>query len=118
MASQARVSLAEFDARVDDFEAIWAAFVRDGAAIVQQVRQLEEQGQIRTLANPSLLARSGEKAEFLAGGEAALKHGAKGADSQQREVQQLRKQLEEREQIIGELTVANKFLKKLSAPSG
>lgn len=56
--------------------------------------------------------------EFLAGGEAALKHGAKGADSQQREVQQLRKQLEEREQIIGELTVANKFLKKLSAPSG
>jgi pilus assembly protein CpaC len=32
-------------------------------------RALEEQGQIRTLANPSLLARSGEKAEFLAGGE-------------------------------------------------
>jgi transposase-like protein len=56
--------------------------------------------------------------EFLAGGEAALKHGAKGVDPQQREVQQLRKQLEEREQIIGELTVANKFLKKLSAPSG
>ncbi len=32
-------------------------------------RALEEDGQIRTLANPSLLARSGEKAEFLAGGE-------------------------------------------------
>lgn len=32
-------------------------------------RALEEQGQVRTLANPSLLARSGEKAEFLAGGE-------------------------------------------------
>ena len=37
MASQARVSLAEFDARVDDFEAIWAAFVRDGAAIVHHM---------------------------------------------------------------------------------
>lgn len=56
--------------------------------------------------------------EFLAGGEAALKDGSGGADSQQREVQQLRKQLEEREQIIGELTVANKFLKKLSGQSG
>jgi pilus assembly protein CpaC len=32
-------------------------------------RALEEQGQIRTLAHPSLLAKSGEKAEFLAGGE-------------------------------------------------
>jgi transposase-like protein len=53
--------------------------------------------------------------EFLAGGEAALKNRAQGADVQQREVQQLHKQLEERDQIIGELTVANKFLKKLSA---
>lgn len=55
--------------------------------------------------------------EFLAGGEAALQNGSGGADVRQREVQQLRRQLEEREQIIGELTVANKFLKKLSAPS-
>ena len=56
--------------------------------------------------------------EFLAGGEAALKNGAGGSDAQQqREVQQLRKQLEERDQIIGELTVANKFLKKISGQS-
>lgn len=55
--------------------------------------------------------------EFLAGGEMALKNGSGGTDSQQREVQQLRKQLEERDQIIGELTVANKFLKKISGQS-
>ncbi len=33
---------------------------------------LEEKGDIRTLANPSLVARSGEKATFLAGGEFPL----------------------------------------------
>ena len=60
--------------------------------------------------------------EFLAGGEAALKNGAGGSDAQQREVQHLRKQylrkvLEERDQIIGELTVANKFLKTISGQS-
>ena len=55
---------------------------------------------------------------FLAAGENALKNGSGGPDPQQREVQQLRKQLEEREQIIGELTVANKFLKKISGQSG
>jgi len=55
--------------------------------------------------------------EFLAGGEAVLKNGSGGADAQQREVQQLRKQLEERDQIIGELTVANRFLKKISGQS-
>jgi transposase-like protein len=54
---------------------------------------------------------------FLTAGEAALKNGSSGTDPQQREVQQLRKQLEDREQIIGELTVANKFLKKLSGQS-
>ncbi|MEI6290760.1 MAG: trimethylamine methyltransferase family protein, partial [Chloroflexota bacterium] len=32
-------------------------------------RALEESGAIRTLANPTLIARSGEKASFLAGGE-------------------------------------------------
>lgn len=32
-------------------------------------RALEQDGEIRTLANPTLVARSGEKAHFLAGGE-------------------------------------------------
>lgn len=40
-----------------------------GLKLLSTWRALEEKGEIRTLANPSLLARSGEKAEFLAGGE-------------------------------------------------
>ena len=53
--------------------------------------------------------------EFLAGGEAALskQHG----NGEQRQITELRKQLEERDQVIGELTVANRFLKRLSGES-
>jgi transposase-like protein len=52
--------------------------------------------------------------EFLAGGEAALAHGKNGADGRDRENRELREQLAERDQVIGELTVANRLLKKLS----
>ena len=55
--------------------------------------------------------------EFLAGGEAALSKGRGKADAQQAEVRQLKQQLEERDQVIGELTVANRILKKLSGQS-
>jgi pilus assembly protein CpaC len=42
----------------------------DGSLHLQTTwRALEENGDIRTLANPTLVARSGEKADFLAGGE-------------------------------------------------
>lgn len=50
--------------------------------------------------------------EFLAGGEAALSNGKKGADPQQREIKELKKELAERDQVIGELTIANRILKK------
>ena len=55
--------------------------------------------------------------EFLAAGEAALANGKGGADSRDRELHQLREQIEERDQLIGELTVANRILKKLSGQS-
>ena len=43
---------------------------RDGLLKIQaQWKALEETGDIRLLANPSLLAKSGEKATFLSGGE-------------------------------------------------
>ena len=54
---------------------------------------------------------------FLAGGEAALASGQNGRDARDREVHQLRAQVEERDQVIGELTVANRILKKLSSES-
>ncbi len=54
--------------------------------------------------------------EFLAGGEAALAHGKNGSDSREHEIRELKAKLEERDLVIGELTVANRILKKLSGP--
>src|ERR1041384_8863392 len=51
--------------------------------------------------------------EFLAAGEAALARGKNGADARDRENRELRAQLEERNLGIGELTVANRILRKL-----
>jgi transposase len=55
--------------------------------------------------------------EFLAGGEAALSNGKGKADPQQRQVAELERQIEKRDQVIGELTIANRILKKLSGQS-
>lgn len=55
--------------------------------------------------------------EFLAGGAAALSNGKNGGDARDREVRELRSQLEERDLVIGELTVANRILKKLTGAS-
>ena len=56
--------------------------------------------------------------EFLAGGEAALAAGnGRGADPRDRQIGELEKQIEKRDQVIGELTIANRFLKKLSGES-
>ena len=50
--------------------------------------------------------------EFLAGGEAALSGKSKGSDAQARRVAELEQQIEKRDQVIGELTIANRILKK------
>ncbi|MCA9285845.1 MAG: helix-turn-helix domain-containing protein [Phycisphaerales bacterium] len=51
--------------------------------------------------------------EFLAGGEQAL--AAKGPKANQHnELERYEKKLAERDQVIGELTIANRILKKLS----
>ena len=50
--------------------------------------------------------------EFLAGGEAALANGEGGTDSREREIRELKKEVERRDQVIGELTIANRILKK------
>jgi transposase-like protein len=55
--------------------------------------------------------------EFLAGGEVALGQGKNGVDARERENRELRAQLQERDQVIGELTVANRLLKKVSGQS-
>jgi len=47
------------------------AYIKNGGNLLLETtwRALEEEGQIKVLADPTLVARSGEKANFLAGGE-------------------------------------------------
>ena len=49
--------------------------------------------------------------EFLAGGEAALGSTKGQNDPRDRQIQELQKELSERDQVIGELTIANRVLK-------
>ena len=51
--------------------------------------------------------------EFLAGGQAALAdRRSKKADARAAEVARLKKELARRDQVIGEITIANRILKK------
>ena len=54
--------------------------------------------------------------DFLSAGEAAL-CGGKNGSGQQRRIAELEKEIEGRDQVIGELTIANRILKKLSGES-
>jgi transposase-like protein len=56
--------------------------------------------------------------DFLAAGEAALAGSTRdGISGRDRQVAELERQIESRDQVIGELTIANRVLKKLSARS-
>ena len=52
--------------------------------------------------------------EFLAAGEAALMGAKSGTDPKNRQVEELKRELAQRDQVIGELTIANRLLKKSS----
>ena len=54
--------------------------------------------------------------DFLAAGEAALE-GGKADNSHRQRISELEKQVGDRDQVIGELTIANRILKKLSGES-
>ena len=55
--------------------------------------------------------------EFMAGGEAALANGNGKADPRDRQIAELKKQLGQRYKVIGELTIANRILKKTADES-
>jgi transposase len=56
--------------------------------------------------------------EFLAAGEEALAVCTRnGAGTRDRQIAEFERQIEKRDQVIGELTVANRILKKLSGQS-
>ena len=50
--------------------------------------------------------------DFITVGEAALAHGGDKSDPNIRRCKELQQQLEERDRVIGELTIANRILKK------
>jgi len=50
--------------------------------------------------------------EFTSAGEAALANGKGKADPRDRRIGELKKELGERDKVIGELTIANRILKK------
>ena len=51
--------------------------------------------------------------DFLSAGETALAYGrGKKANAQAAEIERLRKELARRDQVIGEITIANRILKK------
>ena len=50
--------------------------------------------------------------ELLAGGEAALAGTKGGVDSRGRQIEELKREVSRRDQVIGELTIANRILKK------
>jgi transposase-like protein len=50
--------------------------------------------------------------DFLAGGESSLASGKGQNDPRDRQIVELKKALSERDQVIGELTIANRVLKK------
>ena len=52
--------------------------------------------------------------EFLAGGESALVSGRGGNGAHEREIADLKREVARRDQVIGELTIANRILKKTS----
>ena len=54
---------------------------------------------------------------FLTGDEAALSNGKGKAYPCERQIGELKKQLGEQDQIIGESTIANRLLKRTAAPS-
>jgi transposase len=51
---------------------------------------------------------------FLEGGKAGISSGPGKADSREKKIEGLEKALEQRDQVIGELTIANRVFKKLS----
>lgn len=55
--------------------------------------------------------------EFLSAGEAALSAKNGKADGRDQRIKELEKEVERRDQVIGEYTIANRILKKLSDAS-
>lgn len=85
-------------------------------AVLSLLRREEPAGQIARRYGVSEQSLYRWRDEFLQAGKQGLS-GKSGEGALEKEVCRLRREIESREQMIGELTVANRILKKLSGPS-
>ena len=85
-------------------------------AVLQLLRQEESAAAIGRRLGVEERTINRWRDEFLAGGETALSDKSAG-DPRDRKIAQLERQIAKRDQVIGEYTVANRLLKKLSGPS-
>ncbi len=83
-------------------------------AVLALIRREEPAGKLARRFGVSEQTLHRWRDDFLAGGEAALcgKNGGQG-----RRIDELEKAIEGRDQVIGEMTIANRVLKKLSGES-
>ena len=83
-------------------------------AVLSLIRREEPAGKVARRFGVSEQTLHRWRDDFLAGGEAALcgKNGGQG-----RHIDELEKAIEGRDQVIGEMTIANRVLKKLSGES-
>ena len=87
-------------------------------AVLSLVRREEPAAVIARRSGVSEPTLSRWRDEFLAAGEAALAVGTRhGVDPRDRRIAELEHQIEGRDQVIGELTIALRVLKKTPYPS-
>jgi transposase len=84
--------------------------------VLRLLRREEPAGQIARRGGISEQTLYRWRDEFIAAGKLGLGGGGHGAHEPARQIERLERALVERDRIIGELTVANRVLKKVSAP--
>lgn len=81
-------------------------------AVLSVLRREEPAGRIAVRSGISEQTLYRLRDVFVQGGKAALLDGRGKGDPREREMSDLRRELEERDRVIGELTIANRILKK------
>jgi transposase len=84
--------------------------------VLRLLRREEPAAQIARRAEISEQTLYRWRDEFIAAGKSGLGGEGKGAHEPARRIERLERALAERDRIIGERTVANRVLKKVSAP--
>ena len=80
--------------------------------VIAMIRQEEPLPELARRAGVSEKTLYRWREQFLDGGTAALSAPGGKADKRDREIDELKREVEQRDQVIGEITIANRILKK------